>query len=251
MSAQLRKKTALVTGAAKNLGRAIAIDLARQGATVFITYHNSRKEAEETLSQVKKFSMGFLIHTDVTNKNDVNTLFDTIKKESEGVDILINLVGNFIFEPMTTTSFEKFKDVIESNLYASFLCSQKALPIMKEKKWGRIINFGCVAADTLTVRKNTTPYYIAKTGVILLSKVLAFEYAKYGITINCISPGILQTSIATPQTPTGTCIQFEDIINAINFLLKDESHAMNGANIEVADGWRPGFSDTVVSGSSS
>lgn len=112
---------------------------------------------------------------------------------------------------------------------------------MQKKKWGRIINFGCVGADNLTIREKTTPYYIAKSGVIMLTKVLAYEYAKYGITINSISPGILQTSVAKPKTPTGKFAEFEDIINAVNFLLKDDSSYINGANLEVAGGWRPGI----------
>lgn len=237
----LKGKIALVTGAAKNLGSAIAIALAEQGAEVAIHYHHSKKEAEYTLQKVQKYSEGIIIPADLVKEKDVISMFRYIDKYLGEVDILINLVGNFIFEPITTTSFVKFKDVIESNLYASFLCSQQALPSMQKKKWGRIINFGCAGAESLTIRKNTTPYYIAKTGVIMLTKVLAYEYAQYGITINSISPGILQTSVAKPKTPTGKFAQFADIINAIHFLLKEESGYINGANIEVAGGWRPGF----------
>lgn len=234
-------KTALVTGASKNLGRAIAVDLAQQGYSVAIHYHTSKSEAEKTLQEASQYSKCMLVHADVANEQNVKTVFESIQKQFGGVDVLVNLVGNFIFEPITNASFEKFKDVIESNLYATFLCCQNALSYMKNKKWGRIINFGCVAADTLTIREKTTPYYIAKSGVIMLTKNLAFEYAKYGITINSISPGILQTSIAKPTTPTATFAQFSDIINAIHFLLKDESSYINGANIEVAGGWRPGL----------
>ena len=112
---------------------------------------------------------------------------------------------------------------------------------MKKKGWGRIINFGCVAGDSITVRKNTTPYYIAKTGIIMLTKTFAYEYAKYNITVNSVSPGILKTSIVKARTPKGRYADFPDIINAINFLLKEESDYVNGANIEVAGGWRPGY----------
>lgn len=233
----LKGKIALVTGGAKNLGRAICLDLAKQGAKVATHYHTSKIDAEFTLKEVKKYSDGFIVQADVTNPKEISNMFQKIKE----IDILINLVGNFIFQPITETSFEKFRDVIETNLYSSFLCSQKALPYMKKNKWGRIINFGCVAADSITIRKNTTPYYIAKTGVIMLTKVLAYEYTKYGITINSISPGILETSIAKPPIPSGKFAQFKDIINAINFLLKEESSYINGANIEVAGGWRPGY----------
>ncbi len=237
----LKGKIALVTGAAKNLGRAIAVELAKQDAQVAIHYHTSKKEAEITLKEVQKYTDGIIVQADITSPQEVATMIKTIEVKLDPVDILINLVGNFIFEPITSTSFEEFQDVIASNLYSTFLCSQAVIPNMKKERWGRIINFGCAAAESLTIRKNTTPYYIAKTGVLMLTKVLAHEYAKYGITINSISPGILETSIAKPKTPTGKYAQFIDIINVINFILKEESSYINGANIEVSGGWRPGW----------
>ena len=237
----LKGKTALVTGSAKNLGRAIVIDLATQGAKLAIHYQSSEKEAKDTLKEIQKYSKGIVIKANLTHPKDISSIYQTIHNKLGNVDILINLVGNFIYEPITTTSFEKFRDVIESNLYSTFLCSQEALPSMQKKKWGRIINFGCVGAESITIREKTTPYYIAKTGVIMLTKVLAYEYAKYGITINSISPGILETSIAKPPTPSGRFVQFTDITNAINFLLKEESSYINSSNIEVSGGWRVGF----------
>lgn len=235
------EKIALVTGSSKNLGRSIALNLAKQSINVVIHYHTSKKEAQKTLQEVKKYSHGILVKADLTNPKEISSMVRFIELNLGSVDILINLVGNFIFEPISQTSFEKFKDTIESNLYSTFLCCQKVLPKMVKKKWGRIINFGCVAAESLTVRKNTTPYYIAKTGVIMLTKVLAYEYAKYNITVNSVSPGILKTSVVKTKTPSGRYADFSDIINAVNFLLKEESGYINGANIEVAGGWRPGF----------
>lgn len=237
----LKGKIALVTGSAKNLGRAIAVGLAKQDARIAIHYHTSEKEAEQTLKEVQRYTDGIIIQADITKAEDVARMIKTVEVKLNPVDILVNLVGNFIFEPITSTTFEKFKDVTESSLYSTFLCSQKVLPNMKKERWGRIINFGAVAAESLTIRKNTTPYYIAKTGVIMLTKVLAYEYAKYGITVNSISPGILETSIAKPKVPTNRYAQFGDIINAINFIIKENSDYINGANLEVAGGWRPGF----------
>lgn len=238
----LKNKIALVTGASKNLGRAIAIDFARKGIKVAVHYHQSLKDADETLSEVKKYSDGIIVRADLTDQKQVSDMVGKIESELGNIDILINLVGNFIFEPITKTTFEKFRDTIESNLYSTFLCSKKVLPAMAKKRWGRIINFGNVGAENIQIREKTTPYLIAKTGVIMLTKVLAFEYAKSGITINSISPGILKTSVAKPPTPTGRYADFKDILNALNFLLKDESDYVNGANLEVAGGFRLGYS---------
>lgn len=239
----LKGKVALITGSAKNLGRALAIDLSQKGAKIAINYYSSEDDAKQTLKEINKYSKGILIKADVTQKEDVKSMFQNIETKLGSVDILINLVGNFIYEPITSTSFEKFKEVIESNLYSTYLCTQYALPFMQKKRWGRIINFGCVGAESLTIREKTTPYYIAKTGVIMLTKVMAYEYAKYGITINSISPGILKTSVAKPFTPIGRFAKFSDIINTVDFLIKEESSYINGANIEVSGGLRLGFSN--------
>jgi NAD(P)-dependent dehydrogenase (short-subunit alcohol dehydrogenase family) len=237
----LKNKSALVTGSAKNLGRAIALNLSQQGAKLAIHYNSSEQEAKKTLNEMKKYSAGILVQADLTKPKDVISMFDSISKKLGEIDILINLVGNFIYQPISNTSFEKFRDVIESNLYSTFLCCKAALPSMKKKKWGRIINFGCVAADNLTIREKTTPYYMAKSAVLMLTKVLACEYAASNITINSISPGILSTSIVKAETPTGRYAEFTDIINAINFLLKEESNYINGVNLEIGGAWRPGF----------
>ncbi len=233
--------TALITGGAKHLGAAIAIGLAKQGINVAVHCHTSKNDAQKTVQEVKKYSRGCAVTGDVSRPDDVHTMFGQTEKAFGPVDILVNVVGNFLYEPITGTTFETFRDVIESNLYGTFLCCRRALPAMQKRGWGRIINFGCIAADSLTIRKNTTPYYIAKTGVIMLTKVLAHEYSKDGITVNSVSPGILETSVAKPPTPSGKYAQFSDIINTIQFFLKEESHYVNGANIEVAGGWRPGF----------
>ncbi|KKS75524.1 hypothetical protein A3J20_06790 [Candidatus Gottesmanbacteria bacterium RIFCSPLOWO2_02_FULL_42_29] len=241
MKNNLTDKVALVTGSGQNLGRHLAVSLAKKGARVAVHYHHSRDEAEKTLSLIKKSSTGDIFQADLSQEKEVALLFRNIRQKLGPVDILVNLIGNFIYLPFSETTFAKFKDVIESNLYSTFLCCREVLPYMKMKKWGRIINFGCVTADSLTVRKNTTPYYIAKTGVIMLTKVLAYEYAKFAITVNSVSPGILKTSVAKPPTPSGGYAQFEDIENAINFILSPASGYLNGANIEVAGGWRPGI----------
>lgn len=234
-------KIVLVTGSSKNLGRAIALNLAKQGFTIALAYLNSQKEAQQTLAKINQISHGEIFRADLKDNRQVKNLINQIDIKLGSVDILINLIGNFIYEPISTTSFEKFRNVIESNLYSTFLCSQAVIPQMQKRKWGRIINFGCVGAESLTVRKNTTPYYIAKSGVIMLTKVLAYEYAKYNITVNSISPGILKTSVVKTKTPSGRYADFPDILNAVNFLLKEESSYINGANIEVAGAWRPGF----------
>ncbi len=235
----LQNKTVLVTGAARGLNAAIAKSLSQQGANVIIHYFKSRKEAEELSSSLNGRVM--VLQADLTNEEEVKLMFQKIKEEFDGVDILINGVGNFFYESILNLSTEKFKDIMESNIYSIWHTTQQVLPYMVEKKWGRIINFGCAGAEFPKIRKNLTPYYLAKLGVIMLSKNFATELVKDNITINTISPGILESSIVKPKTPTNSCVRFEEVINVIIYLLSLQAEKITGVNIEISGGWTPGF----------
>lgn len=232
-----KKPIALITGSAKGLGKAISLHLAKNGYIVVLNYLNSSTDANETLNNLRKFSPESIsICADVTDEKQVSKMFDQIFSEFGRIDVLINNVGNFIYKPIPQTSVSEFNDVISNNLSSVFICSKYAIEIMKKNKFGRIISFGSCGADRMLVRKFTTPYYIAKTGVLLLTKALSAEVAQFGITVNSISPGILESSVVKHKTPSGRDAKFVDIINAVDFLLKKESDYINGANIEVAGG---------------
>lgn len=240
----LQNKTALVTASAKGVGKAIAIALAHQGATVVVHYRSSQEEAQETLKEIQKISpQSIMVQGDLKEETEVKRVFGEIRKQVGEVDILINTIGDFIFHLIDQTSFEEFKNVMESNLYTTFLCTQEALPQMVAKKSGFIINFGSTGCERILLRPKTTPYYMAKTGVYMLTKIMAHQYAASGVQINMISPGPLPTSVAGRDTvPKGLEISFDDIANAILFLLNDKSHHIIGANIEVSGGWSPELS---------
>lgn len=238
--ASLEGKVALVTGSAKGLGRAMAVSLAKEGAVVVVHYRSSRKEADATLAEVRRFSpKSIMVHGDVNSAAEISSMFRQIKSRFGRLDILINNVGDFIFKSISETSAGEFSNVIDSNLKAVFLCSLEALRMMRKQKSGHIINFGCVGADRITIREKTTPYYIAKTGVYMLSKAMAQSEARNGVRINTISPGVLETSVAKPAG--SVIIRHDDIINAMLFLLCSSSWKITGANIEVSGGWIPGL----------
>lgn len=240
MNVNLKSKVVFITGGAQGLGAHMALDLAKQGAVLVINYKNSEKQARALLKRIKKFSpRSIALQADLTKKQDVNRIFKQIFTKFNKVDVLINNIGNFIYKSIDKTSPEEVKEVMESNIYTMFSCTKKVLPRMKKQKFGKIINFGCAGCERLTVREHTTPYYLAKSGVYMLSKALAEKYAKYNININCISPGILESSVVKIKTPTGDYIKFKDINNVVLFLLSQEAQAVNGANIEVAGAWLP------------
>jgi NAD(P)-dependent dehydrogenase (short-subunit alcohol dehydrogenase family) len=240
-SSFLKGKVALVTGSAKNLGRALALSLAKEGAIVAAHYHESEKEAKTLREELRRHNeKSEIFRADLRNEKETREMISAVEKTYGRVDVLINNVGNFIYKPFDEVEYEEFKDVIETNLYASFLCTKLVIEGMKARGEGNVINLGCAGADRLTVRELTTPYYIAKTGVILLTKIFARTYAPHGVRFNSISPGVLESSVAEPLSiPAGRRASFDDIVNTILFLLSPDSSYINGANIEVAGGWVP------------
>lgn len=237
MTVEHVNRVALVTGGGKGLGREIAIELAKTGATLVINYRSDKLAAEETLSMVREYSeTSRVVQADVTQPSEVDRLFDVIRSEYGEVNILINNVGDFIFKPLMETSDTEFTDVMGSNLHAAFFCSRRALESMKPG-YGRVINIGAVGADRLLLRKRTAPYYIAKTGLFMLTKIMALECGQ-GMTVNMVSPGVLPNGIR----PEGArVVAYEDVTRAVLFLAGEEAGEVNGANIEVSGGWSLGM----------
>ncbi|MEK7158390.1 MAG: SDR family oxidoreductase [Patescibacteria group bacterium] len=231
------KKVAIVTGATKGLGRATAVFLASRGYAVAVNYRASRVNAETTLREGEKIGNGILIQADVTKQSQA--IVDRVMKEWGRVDVLVNNVGNFHYKTLGQTTAEEWNEVFESNLTSVFGMTQAVLPIMRKQHFGRVICYAAAGADRGITRARTIPYDIAKAGVLALVRHLAYEEAARGITVNCISPGVLETSVAKQGIlpPIGRYIQFEDILRTIAFYL--DSPAVTGANIEVAGGWDP------------
>ena len=128
-------KVALVTGSAKHLGAAIAIELAKRGASVIVHYNSSRKDAEQTISKVKKFSKkSILVQADLMNIDDADRIFDTIREHYGRLDILINTVGDFIWKKISQTDEKELDYVVRNNLTTAFSMMQRSLPMMRKQK---------------------------------------------------------------------------------------------------------------------
>ncbi len=230
------RKTIFITGSVKGLGKEIAKHFAGKNYNVVIHYNKSKDLAEKFYSELKKINDNILlVHGDVTNQENVRDIFNIITSKFGKLDILINHVVNFVYKNLNDTDFNDFKNVIESNLYSVFLCSKEVLRIMNKN--GSIINIGCASCERVLITKHTTPYYIAKNGVYTLTKLMAKELP---IRVNMVSPGILGNSVIDIGSKKETC-NYEDVINAIEFLLSDKALNINGTNIEVSKGWCPGL----------
>lgn len=231
---------ALVTGSAKGLGKALALALAKQGYVVIVQYRSSRSAAQATLRQVQRYSpKSIMLAADLTQPAVVQQLFFDIKRQYKKLNVLINTVGDF--GPYTTVDKIQLSDweqVMQSNLYSAVLCTQAAMPLLRRAPAGRIINFSCASAEYALARHYTVPYYIAKSGIITLTKSWA-KIVPAKITVNSIAPGILSSSIVKPVSANMQTISFNAIIRAVQFLLSPAAGAISGANLEVSAGWTP------------
>lgn len=236
----LLRKVVLITGASKGLGRALAVALSEDGATVAAHCHANTKEAVELRAFLrKKNRRSDIFPADLRDERATKKMVRQVVKTYGRADVLVNLVGNFQTAPIDKLAMESFRDIIETNLTAAFHCTRLVLDSMKQRRSGSIIFFGCAGADRLIVRENTGVYYLAKTGVILMAKNFAHQLAPYRIRVNTVSPGILTSSVTKLPVPMGRYATFTDIIRAVRFLLDPANAYVSGANVEVSGGWLP------------
>ena len=223
---------ALVTGTGKGIGRALALDLVSLGYTVVFHY---RSTPPPTIPQ-----QCLAAQADLTVVAEVQRLFETIDTRYGVLDVLINTVGNLgSYQTLTETTLEEFDDVMDTNVRATWLCLHYGVPLLRHSTAGRVINFGCATADQVLARKYTVPYYIAKAGVITLTKSWAELLAPAGITVNAISPGIVANSKIQQSLPMGRPASFKDIQQAVRWLLSPAASYVSGANLEISGGWVP------------
>jgi NAD(P)-dependent dehydrogenase (short-subunit alcohol dehydrogenase family) len=237
----LAGKVALVTGAAKRIGRSVALRLASEGADVIVNYRGSKAEAGEVVSEISAAGRrGMAIQADVAKRADVLAMFAAIEKEFGRLDILVNNAGMFFPAKFEELTEEQWDTILDTNLKSQFLCSQAAAPMLRRSGHGRIINFASLGG--LLAWPVYTHYCVSKAGVIMLTRCLARALAPE-ITVNAIAPGTISFPEDSPDIAgdfirraplrrTGTP---EDIDDAVVFLA--QSPFITGQVI-VVDGGR-------------
>jgi len=242
----LQGRVALVTGSSRGLGRHLALALAGQGADVFIHGRRNSPAAEQAVAEVRaKGVRSRLVTGDVRQWHQVRELMSTVVAEYGRLDILINNVGDFLFKPLLRLTVEEWRDMIDSNLHSAFYGCKAALPTMLQQGWGRIINVGVANADRIHAYAGAAAYAIAKSGVQILTRSLAVEVAAQGVTVNMVSPGLMDDSSlndearerqihAVPMQRLGVAT---DLVGAVLFLVSEEAEYITGANITVSGGW--------------
>lgn len=242
----LQGKTALITGGSRGLGKDVAFFLGRLGANVVVNYLQDKDAAEKVVARIKGTGADAeSIQADVREWEQVEKLVSRIIARFGSIDILINNVGDFITSPLLKMDINDWHYMLDSNLHSAFYCSKAVIPFMQKRKFGRIVNIALANANRIHAYKTVAAYAISKTGVLILTKSLAVEVAPFGITINAVSPGlmdngsVLQNQIdeMIPQIPLGRAGTANDIAGAIGYLLSDEASYVTGTEILVSGGW--------------
>lgn len=223
----LKNKIALVTGSSRGIGRAIAIDLAKAGASIILNYKNNEKEALFTAEEVKKYTQDYIIvSADVSKSDQVSLMIESIKEKFGSIDILVNNAAIAKSKELDTITEKDWDETIDINLKSVFLVTQAVYPLMKEKKWGRIINISSTAAQLGGI---IGPHYTAsKAGIIGLTHAYASQLVSYGITVNTICPALIETEMiannskANPsRIPVGRLGTTNEIAEVVTMLAKN------------------------------
>ena len=237
----LTGRVALVTGASRGIGRAVALALARAGADVAVNYRSAADAAREVESQIAALGgRAVAIQADVSSAADVARLVGTVEERLGGIDILVNNAGIARPQPLTEITEQDWDELIAVNLKSCFLVTQAVLPGMRARRWGRIVNISSVAAHVGGV---VGPHYAAsKAGMLGLTHSYAALLAQEGITANAISPALIETDMvrnnlnATPaRIPVGRFGEVDEAASVVVMLA--ENAYITGQTIHVNGGW--------------
>ena len=239
-------KVALVTGASRGIGRAIAVALAKAGASVAVNYAGNAAAAEETLKMIEDAgSKGMLVKADVADGTQVDAMVKSVAAEFGQIDILVNNAGITRDGLLMRMKDEDWDKVIDTNLKGVFYCTKAVSRLMMKKRYGRIVNMSSVVG--LTGNAGQTNYAAAKSGILGFSKSAARELATRGITVNMVAPGFIATDMTAvlpeevktkmeADIPLGRVGTPEDIAETVLFLVSDNASYITGQVINVDGG---------------
>lgn len=239
--AGIARRSALVTGAARGIGRGLAVALAREGYDVAVHYHRSHADALETARQCREAGVrAAVLRADLTCAQQARALVAEADEAFAGAPLaaLVNNVGNYLRKPLLDTTDEEWHDLLTSNLSATFATCQAAVPRLRGRGFGRIVNFGYAGATSLVARPEIVPYVVAKAGVVQLSRSLALLLAGSGVSVNVVSPGVIETSVRQPveQIPAGRVGTVDEVVEATLHFIRSSDY-VTGQVLEVAGGW--------------
>lgn len=243
---ELTGKNAVVTGGSRGIGRAIALELARQGANVAINYTSNKELAETVVKKVEEYNVkAIAIKADVSNGDEVNNMMKSIKEAFGSIDILVNNAGITKDTLLMRMKIEDWEKVIDINLKGTFLCTKAVTRDMMKQKYGKIVNMASVVG--ITGNAGQANYSASKAGIIGFTKSVAKELASKNININAIAPGFIQTDMTDKLSdsikeemlntiPIKRYGKPQDIANVVTFLCSEKASYITGQVIHVDGG---------------
>jgi 3-oxoacyl-[acyl-carrier protein] reductase len=240
------ERVALVTGATRGIARGIALDLARQGWAVAVSFKTSARAAEETRQAIEAAGARSLaLQADLGEAAEARALVTRVEGVWGRLDAVVHGAGPYHDGPLLEETPERWRETFRQNLDPFLFLAQAAAPGMQARRWGRILGLGLATADRLAAQPNVTAYYLAKMSLLGLVRSLAKVLGPHGITVNAVSPGILETEgyprpdleALLQRIPAGHLGQVDDVVGAARFLLSEEAGYVTGANIHVSGGW--------------
>lgn len=246
-SFQLINKIALVTGAGRGIGRALAIGLAEAGADVAL-FARTASDIEEVAHEIRALGRkAYPFTVDVTNREQIEEAVQQIIEQTGRLDILVNNAGMNIRSQALAVTDEEWDTIMQTNLKSAFLCSQIVGRHMQQKEYGRIINIASVAGQVAL--RTGVVYAATKAAMIQMTKVLALEWGKYGINVNSIGPWYFKTPLtekilANPdylaeiiaRTPLGRVGELEELVGPTVFFASDAANYVTGQTLFVDGG---------------
>ena len=250
---RLKDKVALVTGASRGIGKAVALSFAREGASVCLNFSQSRDKADALVKEINGFSVRAVAYqANVANRDEVARMVSAAVREFGHIDILVNNAGIVIPGDVFSMNDDQLLEMYKVNVMGVINCTRLIAKHMTERKYGKIVNIGSIAGIG-TNYLGTTPYSSTKASVMVLTKRFALELGTYGINVNTVAPGFIETELNTrgkspeewrkkvaemsEKAMLRKIGQPEDIASAVLFLASDDSSFITAQTL-VVDGGR-------------
>jgi 3-oxoacyl-[acyl-carrier protein] reductase len=237
----MNNRVALVTGSSRGIGREIAVRLADEVDGIAVHFKENEKAAEEVSGEIgKKGKAVATFHADLTSEGEARNLVRQVEERFGRLDILVNNFGPIIVKPWPELTTDDWELMYRSILLASLWGITSALPGMRARGFGRVINIGYHRVEQLTAFSGIAAYAVAKTALLILTRSAAASELKSGITVNMVSPGLIEGGIMPPggKVPPELFGTKRDVAEAVSFLASDKAGHINGTNLVVAGTWK-------------